>query len=176
MQFLLLFFYLFLFVGCTLIKDQEIIHTHKIDKPITKPKKVNINKDITTTTKVVKNSKVLNIASKMIKDRVIYRGGCWDYINNVFDKSLKTGGKKTTVFESKPRGPYALVSEFQPGDWLYFINLSYHNVQHSAIFVRWVDIDKKIALMISYPGENKRKPARYREYDRSIKSIQYHKI
>ncbi len=170
MRYLFLIFIL-LFVGCQRVSNQDDIHTQRFGDGKAQPQATQpVNKKPfgefkqKQAAKTSNKSKVLNIAGSMIQKREIYRGGCWDYINEVFHRATRTGGKKSVVFKSKPRGPYAKVSQFLPGDWLYFINLSYHNVQHSSIFVRWVNYDKKIALMISYPGQNKRKPARYREY------------
>ncbi|RLA75095.1 MAG: hypothetical protein DRG11_02765 [Epsilonproteobacteria bacterium] len=155
-----------LFVGCTPVSNQDEIHTQKFGQDSIK----NTNKtpfgkfEPKNSTKYSKKSEVLNVANNMIQKKEIYRGGCWDYINEVFNRASRKGGKKITIYKSKPSGKYANISMFKPGDWLYFINLSYHNIQHSAIFVRWVDYKKKIALTISYPGENKKKPGRYRKY------------
>ncbi|MBL7996243.1 DUF2914 domain-containing protein, partial [bacterium] len=46
-------------------------------------------------------------------------------------------------------------------------NHSYNNIEHSAIFIEWIDIENKIALMLSYGGESRREPARYIPYDLS---------
>lgn len=172
MRYLFLIVVVLLYTGCQRVANQDDIHTQGFGKEDRRQQTnhQNVNKEPfgefeqKQQPKSSTKSKVLNIAGGMIQKREIYRGGCWDYINEVFNRAIKTGGKKSVVYKSKARGPYAKVSQFLPGDWLYFINLSYHNVQHSSIFVRWIDYDKKIALMISYPGENKRKPARYRKY------------
>ena len=67
---------------------------------------------------------------------------------------------------------YARTSQVQPGDWLYHINHGYKGVEHSSIFVAWIDEPKKIGLMLSYGGEHRKEPARYRAYDlRSIYTI-----
>ncbi len=177
MRYILLVFVL-LFVGCQKVANHDDIHTQGFGEDDYRQGtgRQDTNKEpfgkIESQTPPIKEqapqssskSKVLNIADGMIRKKVIYRGGCWDYINEVFNRALKTGGKKSVVFKSTARGPYANISRFLPGDWLYFINLSYRNIQHSSIFVRWIDYDKKIALMISYPGENRRKPGRYRKY------------
>ncbi|EDN71465.1 conserved hypothetical protein [Beggiatoa sp. PS] len=67
----------------------------------------------------------------------------------------------------KEKGPYAKLNLIQPGDFLYYINHSYEDIEHSAIFVDWVDSQNKQALMLSYGGESRQEPARYLPYDLS---------
>jgi len=113
---------------------------------------------------------ILATGRQMIEDGLILPGGCWDYINEVYNRAgyPNQRSKRQTVFKgTKNRGPYADISQIQPGDFLYYINHSYKDIQHSAIFVDWVDYDKKQALMLSYGGENRQQPARYRPYDLS---------
>ncbi|MBK5969675.1 hypothetical protein Thiosp_04375 [Thiorhodovibrio litoralis] len=103
----------------------------------------------------------------LIKKEII-PGSCWDYIDTVYDRAGYPRSQRKTVFKgSKNRGPYADIGLVQPGDWLYYINHQYGGVEHSAIFVGWEDPAHKKALMLSYGGENRRKPARYRDYDLS---------
>jgi len=108
--------------------------------------------------------RILCVGDRMIKDGVLVRGSCWDYIDATFTRAGCSRAKRITVFRSKKHGPYANSKLIRPGDWLYFINGSYHNSEHSAIFIKWVDRKKKIARMLSYQGESKRKPARYKNY------------
>ncbi len=107
---------------------------------------------------------VLRQARIMALDkRVIVRGSCWDYLNAVFNKA---GVKRKTIFKQKKNaGKYIDINKLQAGDWIYHINYSYHNVEHSGMFVAWVDKAKSKALMLSYAGENRREPARYKVYD-----------
>ena len=111
--------------------------------------------------------RVLCVGDKMIKDGVLVKGSCWDYIDATFTKAGSSRGNRVTVFKSKKHGPYAKASLIKSADWLYFVNGSYHNIEHSAIFIKWVNYKKKIACMLSYQGEGKRKPARYKNYDLS---------
>jgi len=111
--------------------------------------------------------RVLCVGDRMIKNGILVRGSCWDYIDATFKKAGVPRKKRHTVFKSKKRGPYANINLIRSGDWLYFINTSYHNSEHSAIFVDWMDKKRKIACMLSYQGENKRKPARYKNYNLS---------
>ena len=102
-------------------------------------------------------------------DKVIIPGGCWDYANEVYNRAgyPNQPRKRQTIFKSSKSGPYANISLIQPGDFLYYINHSYGDIEHSAIFVDWVDYNNKQALMLSYGGENRYEPARYLPYDLS---------
>lgn len=116
--------------------------------------------------------KILEATRTMITNEEIIVGSCWDFINEAYNRSGFTSKFRKTAFKSKQQGPYADISEFQPGDWLYFINHSFGDIEHSSIFVAWTDKEKKIALMISYAGGNQAKPARYKTYDlRSVYNI-----
>ena len=114
---------------------------------------------------------VLKTGRVMTVDRQeIVRGSCWDYSNEVYNRAgyPNTRKNRATVFKgTKKRGPYAKASQIKPGDWLYFINHSYNGVEHSSIFVKWTNYKQRIGLMLSYGGEKRNQPARYREYDLS---------
>lgn len=109
---------------------------------------------------------VVSTARKMaLNERTIIRGGCWDYLNAVFNRA---GVTRDTVHKGTyGQGPYASSGEIEVGDWLYYINHGYNGVEHSGLFVGWVDERAKQALILSYAGENRREPARYRVYDLS---------
>ena len=95
---------------------------------------------------------------------VVVRGSCWDYIDAIYRRAGVSRKQRRIVFRSKKRGPYAPSGMIRPGDWLYFINTSFHNSEHSAIFVTWIDRARKIGRCISYKGMGKREPARYKNY------------
>lgn len=109
---------------------------------------------------------VISTARKMaLNERTIIQGGCWDYLNEVFKRA---GVARDTVHKGVYRqGPYADSNEIEVGDWLYYINHGYNGVEHSGLFVGWVDESAKQALILSYAGESRREPARYRVYDLS---------
>lgn len=109
---------------------------------------------------------VVSTARKMaLNERAIIQGGCWDYLDAVFKRA---GVTRDTVHKGTyGQGPYANSSEIEVGDWLYYINHGYNGVEHSGLFVGWVDKRAKQALILSYAGENRREPARYRVYDLS---------
>ncbi len=111
-----------------------------------------------------KARKVLQTGRKMaVEEKAIVIGSCWTYINEVFNRAGYSK-ERHYVYKSKKQGPYADTNLIKAGDWLYYINHSFHNIDHSGIFVRWVDRAKQIALILSYTGRNKRKPGRYKEY------------
>jgi len=110
-------------------------------------------------------AKILKTAQEMIRDKVIIRGSCWDWINEAYTRAGYPKSKRKTVFSSKKGGPYANLSKLKPGDWIFHINHSYNNIGHSGMFVGWLDAKSNLALMISYQGERRKKPARYRPYD-----------
>ena len=108
--------------------------------------------------------RVLQTSRAMIANKEIVVGGCWNYINTVYDRVGFTMRQRETVYKSKLKGPYVSPKIVQPGDWLYFVNHTYSDSEHSAIFVAWTDKSKKEALMVSYVGENHKKPAFYKKF------------
>ncbi len=107
---------------------------------------------------------ILQTARLMTLDeKVIIIGSCWNYINNVF-KRAGFAKNRHVVFRSKKQGPYTDSKNIKAGDWIYYVNHSYGNIEHSGIFVYWIDKDKKIASILSYGGEYRNKPARYKPY------------
>ena len=109
---------------------------------------------------------VISMARTMsLNERTIIKGGCWDYLNAVFNRA---GVNRSTVHKGAyVGGPYVNSGEIQVGDWLYYINHGYNDIEHSGLFVGWVDESAKQALILSYAGESRQEPARYRVYDLS---------
>jgi hypothetical protein len=112
---------------------------------------------------------VLATGRKMaLVDETVIAGSCWDYANAVYKRAGYDNEKKRqVVFNSKKKGPYVQAKLIQPGDFLHYINHSYGDIEHSAIFVGWLDYQRKEALMLSYGGQGRKQPARYRPYDLS---------
>ncbi len=108
--------------------------------------------------------KILETSREMISNQEIIIGGCWNYINAVYDKAGYPSKLRETIFKSKLKGPYLTDETIFPGDWLYFVNHSYNETEHSAIFVAWTSEERKEALMISYEGEKRKKPGIYKKY------------
>jgi hypothetical protein len=127
---------------------------------------------------VYKQSKVKNngelalmTAQNMVEEGEIVRGSCWDYLDVAYTRAGFNRKNRQIVFKSNKKGPFASINIIKPGDWLYFINHSYRNNEHSGMFVSWINKDKKIANILSYPGERRKQPGRYRNYN--LKSV-YH--
>jgi len=113
------------------------------------------------------SSKVMQTIRHMVENKVIIRGACWDYLNVAFTRAGYPQGKRTIIHKGIKRGPYAKSSQIKVGDWLYYINHSYHNIEHSGLFIGWVNYAKKQGLIMSYAGEGRAEPARYKIYDLS---------
>jgi hypothetical protein len=108
---------------------------------------------------------VLRTGRKLaLEEKTIIRGSCWNWINTVFRRAGYSDNSRI-VFKGKKQGPYAKPEQIQPGDWLYYINHSYNRIEHSGIFVHWIDFDKKIGKVLSYGGEGRRRPGRYKAYN-----------
>ncbi len=116
---------------------------------------------------------ILNIGKNMIDNNEIIKGSCWNFIDTVYKRAGYNTNNRVTIFkETKNGGKYADVDIIMPGDWLYYINYSYNMIEHSGIFVKWVDKKKKIARILGYAGENRNLPGRYRDHDlRSVYNI-----
>jgi hypothetical protein len=110
-------------------------------------------------------AKVLAAARQLaFVEKKIIRGSCWDFVHAVYTRAGFPQGKRHYVFRGKKRGPYADPAIIQPGDWLYHVNLEYHNVEHSCIFVRWLDRRKRLAQTIDYAGMKRREPGKRRRH------------
>ncbi len=116
--------------------------------------------------KIKTQNPILQTAQRMVEDEVIVKGSCWDYIDALYTSSGYPRAKRDFIFKGdKNIAPYASKDDIKKGDWLYFINKSYHDVEHSGVFVRWLDKSSSKALILSYGGENRHEPARYLPYD-----------
>ena len=109
--------------------------------------------------------KVVKTALEKLKAKIIIKGGCWDWVNYVFNEAGYSERNRKKVYWAKQKGPYADVSLLKSGDWIMFKNLSYGNVGHSGIFIYWIDYKQKEAMVLSYRGENSETPGRYKAYD-----------
>jgi len=108
---------------------------------------------------------ILQNALKFVKSGKIIQGSCWDYINAIYNKSGVKSRQRVTIFKSSKKGPFAKKDIFKAGDWIYHINHSYHNIEHSGMFIDWIDKNSFKALMLSYAGQKKKNPARFRVYN-----------
>jgi hypothetical protein len=108
---------------------------------------------------------VLRTALRMVEEKTIVKGGCWDWVNRAFDDAGFPSSKRTTVFKGTEKGPYADPTLIRPGDWLYIVNFTFGNIGHSTIFIDWIDFDNRSAITLEYIGQNREMPGRFREYD-----------
>ncbi|MEA2027532.1 MAG: hypothetical protein U9N49_00955 [Campylobacterota bacterium] len=108
--------------------------------------------------------RILSMAHTMAYENPkVVQGSCWDYINAIYIRS-GYGVKKKVIFKGSKRGSYAPIYMIESGDWLYHINHEYRGVEHSGIFIDWIDLEKRKALMLSYRGGKSCEPARYKIY------------
>lgn len=116
--------------------------------------------------KSYKSNKILSTGFDMVKSGEIVKGSCWDYIDKLYSKAGYKREDRIYAFKgSKNKHHFAPLETILKGDWLYFINQSYGKVEHSGVFISWKDRQRAKAIILSYGGENRKKPARYRVYD-----------
>jgi nitrogen fixation protein FixH len=114
---------------------------------------------------VVPGQRVLSTAYLIsFTNREVIKGSCWDFVNAVYTRAGYGEKNRMTLFKSVKKGPYADTDLLIPGDWVAHVNAEYGNVEHSAIFVHWIDKEKKIAETIDYAGMNREEPGRFREH------------
>lgn len=106
--------------------------------------------------------RVLTAARTMFERAVSHRGTCATWLNTVYQRA---GGRFSTVFSSGRGGRYADESQLRPGDWVRFVNHSFHGVGHSAIFIGWANPQHTVALTLSHPGQYRRSHGRFHAYD-----------
>mgnify|MGYP003953015869 CR=1 FL=1 len=99
------------------------------------------------------------------KDIVI--GSCWGFINAVYNNAGFQRANREVVYKRNKGTKHSSPELLEPGDWIYHVNYSYHNVEHSAIFICWKDYDKRMGITLSYVGQNKSAPGKYGVYDLS---------
>lgn len=114
---------------------------------------------------------VLVTGRRMVEKGKVIRGSCWDFANSVYNKAGHEAVQRLTPLKSKITGPYADLETIREGDWLYFINYSFKESDHSGIFVAWTDFENKRGIILSYIGGKKRKPGSYKIYD--LKHVYY---
>lgn len=114
--------------------------------------------------------KVVKTGISLVADeKLLVRGSCWKFINTVYNKAGITSDLRETIYSAKKGSRIKNLELVQPGDWIYHVNHSFHNVEHSAIFICWKDFDKKIGITLSHVGQNKLRTGQFGTYD--LKSI-----
>jgi hypothetical protein len=94
----------------------------------------------------------------------IFRGSCWGFVNAVYEEAGYPAAKRVTIFRRQGNGAYADPALLAPGDWVMHINLEYGNVDHSAIFIDWIDRENLIARTLDHAGMNRPEPGKYRDH------------
>ncbi|SUO95461.1 hypothetical protein [Suttonella ornithocola] len=90
---------------------------------------------------------ILRTIRKMAQSGEIIRGGCWDYLNIAWNRAGYPHTRRQNIFTgSYPNGPFADTNFIQVGDWLYHIDHSYHDIEHSGLFIVWINQEKKRSL------------------------------
>ena len=79
---------------------------------------------------------------------------------------LNSGGRRCSLVMRK-QVLMPIRRLFLPGDWLYYVNHSYGDIEHSGVFVDWTDYARSEGLVLSYAGEQRNEPGRYKVYDLS---------
>jgi hypothetical protein len=115
--------------------------------------------------------RVLAIGDRIVTDGTRRTGGCWDFVNAVYNCAGYPEKSRAIIFQSKgyEKGPYLEDWDtIQPGDWIMHINVDYRSregITHSTIFVSWKDKEQKIAKTLDYVGEKRCTSAHYSEHD-----------
>ncbi|HEQ72525.1 MAG TPA: hypothetical protein ENN69_08550 [Spirochaetia bacterium] len=109
--------------------------------------------------------KVLTAGVLFVKRGDIILGACWDFVDTVYTRAGFPRNKRSSVYRAAETGPFADPALLRPGDWVMYRNLPYGEIGHSAIFVEWIDFEKRSALTIEYVGGNRTVPGRFREAD-----------
>ena len=108
---------------------------------------------------------VLNKGLELFQTNFKTSGSCWTYVNKVYDMAGFTSGKRDVIYAAKKGTLIKDPSIIMPGDWLFHVNYSFRNVEHSAIFVCWQDKEKLLAVTLSHVGQNKYAGGDFGVYD-----------
>jgi len=108
---------------------------------------------------------VLNKGLELFQTNFKTSGSCWTYVNKVYDMAGFTSGKRDVIYAAKKGTLIKDPSIILPGDWLFHVNYSFRNVEHSAIFVCWQDKEKLLAVTLSHVGQNKYAGGDFGVYD-----------
>lgn len=108
---------------------------------------------------------VLNKGLELFQTNFKISGSCWTYVNKVYDMAGFTSGKRDVIYAAKKGTLIKDPSIIMPGDWLFHVNYSFRNVEHSAIFVCWQDKEKLLAVTLSHVGQNKYAGGNFGVYD-----------
>jgi hypothetical protein len=100
-------------------------------------------------------------------EKRVMKGGCWDFANAVYTEAGFPQKQRKVVFQGTKKGPWAKAALLRPGDWIMHVNREAAGVEHSSIFVRWIDLSARTALALDYAGMNRPAPGRLSRHDYS---------
>jgi hypothetical protein len=100
-------------------------------------------------------------------EKRIMKGGCWDFVNAVYNDAGFPQKQRRVVFQGRKTGPFANADLLKPGDWIMHVNREAAGVEHSSIFVRWIDPAARVALALDYAGMNRPATGRLSRHDYS---------
>lgn len=108
---------------------------------------------------------VLKKGFELVESNFKMSGSCWSYANKLYGLAGYTQTKRKVVYSAKKGTLLKDPSLILPGDWLYHVNYSFRNVEHSAIFVCWKDKANLLAITLSHVGQNKYAGGSFGVYD-----------
>jgi len=108
---------------------------------------------------------IVNKGINMVIEDYKISGSCWSFVNKVYELAGFPSNKRALIYKNKKGTLIKDTSIIHPGDWLYHVNYSFHNVEHSAIFICWKDYERRIGITLGHVGQNKYAPGRFGEYD-----------
>jgi hypothetical protein len=100
-------------------------------------------------------------------DKRVMTGGCWDFVNAVYVEAGFPQKQRRVVFQGTKKGPFAKADVLRPGDWIMHVNQEAAGIEHSSIFIRWIDLHARLALALDYAGMNRPAPGRLSRHDYS---------
>jgi hypothetical protein len=111
--------------------------------------------------------RVVRMGRRLVRRRTILRGSCFDYADRVFTRAGYPDSRRERAFSGAIEGPFADLSTLAPGDWLYIVTHPERDPPstHSVIFLEWVDRAAGRASVLSYAGNNERRPGGIVSYD-----------
>jgi hypothetical protein len=114
----------------------------------------------------ISGGQIIKSALNFIENKKIVKGSCYDFVQAVYAAAgFKEGKQRQKIFKTNVKGPFADIALVQSGDWLYYHHTYSEVVEHSSIFVTWLDYESRAALVLDYPGGNRVEPGRYRVSD-----------
>ncbi len=151
-----------------IVNRQSKAKTQKTKAKKAKTQKNKKTKTQKTPPKSSASASVLKVGRQMLANRTIIKGSSAGYIDAIYRQAGYPQSKRRVLFRGdRSRGPYAVASQLKSGDWVYFVNHSYHEQPHCGIFIRWINRNQRQAEILSYGGENRLAPGRMRNYDLS---------